>query len=256
VLPLELLVGLLGLFGAFTSALLGIGGAIIMLPLLLYTPPLFGLPPLDLKTATGLAVAQVFFATAFGTLAHRRHGTVDHQLILWVAPAMTVGSMFAALFSGLLPNRLLLGVFAVVATAAGGVMFLPLPHGEDHDWSGAFSRPRACVVGLGAGTLVGLIGSGTYVLAPSFLYLLKVPTRVTIGSTLGVALFAALAATLGKAATGLVPLGPAVAILVATVPGVRLGAHVSSRLPPRLLRLLLTLVILLIALRAWVDLLR
>ena len=41
-LPLELLVGLLGLVGAFTSALLGIGGAIIMLPLLLYTPPLFG----------------------------------------------------------------------------------------------------------------------------------------------------------------------------------------------------------------------
>ena len=36
--------------------------------------------------------------------------------------------------------------------------------------------------------------------------------------------------TLGKAATGLVPLGPAVAILVATVPGVRLGAHVSRRL--------------------------
>jgi uncharacterized protein len=253
---LELLVGLLGLAGAFTSALLGIGGAIIMLPLLLYVPPLFGLPPLDLKTATGLAVAQVLFATAFGTLAHRRLGTVDHRLILWVAPAMTVGSMCAALLSGLLPNRLLLGVFAVVATAAGGVMFLPLPHGEDEPWSSAFSRPLACAIGLGAGALVGLIGSGTYVLAPSFLYLLKVPTRVTIGTTLGVAVFAALAATVGKAATGLVPLGPAVAILVATVPGVQLGARVSSRLPPRALRLLLTLVILLIALRAWWDLLR
>jgi uncharacterized protein len=256
VVSLELLVGVLGLAGAFASALLGIGGAIVMLPLLLYAPPLFGLPPFDLKTATGLAVAQVFFATAFGTLAHRRHGAVDHKLVLWVGPAMAAASMAAALVSGLLPSRLLLGVFAAVATAAGGVMFLPPRHGEEHPWTSDFSRPLGCAVGVGAGLLVGLIGSGTYVLAPSFLYLLKVPTRVTIGSTLGVAVFAALAAVLGKAATGLVPLGPAAAILVATVPGVQLGAYVSSRLSPRLLRLLLALTITLIALRAWWDLLR
>jgi uncharacterized membrane protein YfcA len=253
---LDLLVGVLGLAGAFASALLGIGGAIVVLPLLLYAPPIFGLPPLHLRTATGLAVAQVFFATSFGTLAHRRHGLVDQRLVLWVAPSMTAASMLAAILSGALPSRLLLGVFATVATGAGAVMFLPTRRGEEGSWASDFSRPLACVVGVGAGALVGLIGSGTFVLAPAFVHLLRVPTRVTIGSTLGVAVFAALAATTGKAAAGLVPLEQAAAILVATVPGVQLGAYVSRRLPPLVLRLLLALTITTIAVRAWLDVLR
>jgi len=253
----ELFVGLLGLVGAFVSALVGIGGAIVMLPLLLYVPPLVGLPPFDVKAATGLASAQVLFATVLGTFLHHRRGSVDRRLVLWVAPAMTAASLVAAIVSSALPPQALLATFAVVATLAGGAMLLPARHlVEEHPRVGVFNRPLACLIGVVSGTLVGLVGSGTFVLAPAFLHLLRVPTRITIGSTLGVAVFAALAATLGKTATGQVPLGPALAVLVGTVPGVYVGAHVSGRLSPALLRALLAVLITVVALRAWWDLLR
>ena len=199
-----------GFVGAFASGLLGIGGAILVLPLLLYLPPALGLPALGIGTATGLAATQVLCATIAGTVLHGRRGLVDRQLVLAVGPSMTAAAALAAIFSAALPPRLLVAVFAVVATAAGIVLFLPARHlAEDTPWLGAFSRPLAVFSGAGAGALVGLVGSGTFVLAPIFLYLLRVPTRVTIGSTLGVAIFAAAAASLGKAATGLIrPISP------------------------------------------------
>jgi uncharacterized membrane protein YfcA len=256
-LLLAVFVAATGLAGAFTAALLGIGGAILVLPLLLYLPPALGLPPLAVGTATGLAATQVLFATVGGTLLHGRHGLVDRRLVLAVGPAMTVVSAVAAIFSATLPPRLLVAVFAIVATAAGVVMFLPARHPpEEASWPGAISRPLAILTGAGAGALVGLVGAGTFVLAPAFLYLLRVPTRVTIGSVLGVGMFGAAAAVLGKAATGQVPGELALAMLVGTLPGVALGARVSGRLPPRLLHLLLAALIVTIAGRAWWDLLR
>lgn len=266
-MPVAVLVAFLSLLGAFASSLLGVGGAIITLPLLLYAPPVFGQPPFEVGAATGLATVQVLFSTVLGTLAHRRYGTVNTRLVLWVGPSMAGASLLAAVVSSALPARLLLLVFASVASAAGLVMLIPVRHHADEEhWSapatGAtrpaapFSRPLACLVGAGAGTLVGLVGAGTFVLAPAFLHLLRVPTRVTIGSTLGVAMFAALAAAFGKATTGQVPLAPAVGVLIGTGPGVLLGAYVSTRLPPRALRWLLAAIIILVALRAWWDLLR
>ena len=246
-----------GFLGAFASALLGIGGAILALPLLLYVPPALGLAPLGVNTAAGLAAAQVLFATIGGSLLHSRRGLVDRGLVLSVGPAMTAASAITAIFSAALPPRLLVAVFAVVATAAGVVMLLPARYlADETPWTGTFSRPLAGLAGAFAGALVGLVGSGTFVLAPAFLYLLRVPTRVTIGSTLAVAIFAAAAAVLGKAATGDVPADLALAMLVGTLPGVVLGERASGRLSPHLLRLLLAALIVVIAARAWWDLLR
>ena len=48
-MEIYLLVGGLGLFTGFLSGLLGIGGGIVMAPLLFYLPPLFGFVPFSPK---------------------------------------------------------------------------------------------------------------------------------------------------------------------------------------------------------------
>ena len=53
-----LIIGTLGLFTGFLSGLLGIGGGIVMAPLLLYVPPLFGFEPLPMQTVAGLTIVQ------------------------------------------------------------------------------------------------------------------------------------------------------------------------------------------------------
>ena len=59
-----LTLALLGFIRGIFSGWLGIGGGILMVPLLLYVPPLLNLNPLDMKEVAGLTMAQGFFAFA------------------------------------------------------------------------------------------------------------------------------------------------------------------------------------------------
>ncbi len=254
---LDLVVWLLGAVGAFVAALLGVGGAIVMLPLLLYVPPALGVPALGIKTATALAATQVLCASVTAAIVHQRRGFVDGRLVLWVGPAMTAGSTVGAIGTTMLPNAVIMTVFAAAATIAGAMLAWPAGRFvDDASWHGEFSRLGACVIGAAAGLLVGLVGAGTFVLAPAFLHLLRVPTRVAIASSLAVAILAAASATFAKSAAGLIPLDLAAAIFLGTVPGALAGARVSHRLSPRVLRMLLTAILALVALRAWWAVLR
>ena len=67
-----LLIGALGLVTGFLSGLLGIGGGIIMAPLLLFIPPLFGIKPLSMQVVAGLTIVQGLVACVSGALTHRR----------------------------------------------------------------------------------------------------------------------------------------------------------------------------------------
>ena len=66
-----------GFSGAFVAGLLGVGGAVVMIPLLLYVPPLLGVGRLDIKAVAGVTMTQVLVAAAVGMLAHRRYGAVN-----------------------------------------------------------------------------------------------------------------------------------------------------------------------------------
>ncbi|PIX52610.1 MAG: sulfite exporter TauE/SafE family protein, partial [Candidatus Aquicultor secundus] len=59
---------LIGLVGAFFSGLLGLGGAIILVPLLLYLPPLVGVGTLTMKTVSGITIIVVFASALIGVL--------------------------------------------------------------------------------------------------------------------------------------------------------------------------------------------
>jgi uncharacterized protein len=255
-MPVEALVGLIALLASFTSALLGSGGGLVMVALLLFLPPLVGVPNLDVRVSAGLGATQILCVTVLATLLHGRRGRVDRGLVIWVAPFAAVATALAAILSALVPARLLVGAFAVATTIAGLLTLVPPRQpATESAWSGTFNRPLTALVGLVAGTFIGLTGAGTFLITPGFLHA-YVPTRIAIGSTLAVSIVAGLAAALGKAATGQVPLGAAAAVLVGTLFGAQLGARASGRLPPTALRLLLGAVITLIAVRAWADVLR
>lgn len=66
----------LGLIGGFFSGLLGIGGGILMVPLLLYVPPLFRLAPIDVEAVAGLTMVQGFFASLSGVFVYQGHHPV------------------------------------------------------------------------------------------------------------------------------------------------------------------------------------
>jgi len=244
----------LGSIGAFVAGLLGIGGAIVMIPLLLYVPPLLKVGGLDIKAVAGITMTQVLVATVSGMLAHRRHGAVDTRLA-WVGGlAMGTGSLAGALGSKLVNDEVLLLVFGLMATAAGFLIFMPAVRGPFDVAPVEFSSLRVVIITGGVGVAGGLVGGGgAFLLVPLLLVVVGIPIRTTIGSSLAITALAACAGFVGKLVTGQIPFAPTLTVVLGAIPGAQLGAAVSRRLPPRVLRAALFVFVTLAAIRVWVD---
>lgn len=121
---LEITLFVLALCGAFVSGLVGVGGAIVMIPLLYYAPPLLGAGELPIKAVAGLSMTQVLAAAVAGTWSHGRHALVHGALALTgqIPPALTVvlGSLTGARLGGRVSRRVpvlvLRGVLAGIIT--------------------------------------------------------------------------------------------------------------------------------------------
>lgn len=247
-----------GFLGAFCSGLLGIGGALVMVPLLLYVPPLLGVGQLEVKDVIGVTVVLVFVAALSGFLAHRRRRAVSPQLARIGGMAGVTGSFSGALASKWVADAWLLVVFAVMATV--GAVLILWPGGEGDHAATAETlqfRPLGVVaVAGGVGLAAGFVGAGGFLLVPLLVMALGAPLRVSIGSALGITSMTATAGLVGKLVTHQVPLLPALAVTLGAIPGAQLGAAVSRRASVWHLKLVFAVTVVLAAARVWWDVIR
>ncbi len=254
--PIVGLMVVLGFAGAFFSGLVGVGGAIIMVPLLLYVPPLLGLPPLGIKTVSAITIVQVTAASLAGLAGHL-HGGLDRRLFLTLGLSMIGASFIGSLASAFVPAALIEGVFATMALVAAVLMLArrsrtpPETVGAPH-----FGALLAIAVGTVVGLLAGLVGAGgAFLLIPLMLYLLKIPMRVAVGTSLAIVAAAAVAGLLGRVFTGQIDWLLALGLVGGALPGGRLGSYVSRRTRVSWLATALGIVIALVAVRMWIDIL-
>src|SRR5512138_1820212 len=90
---------LLGLGGGFLSGLLGLGGAIFMIPLLLYVPPLLGVGLLTMKDVAAVSMVQVLSASLTGVLVHNKNRFVSRELLLVMGVMNALGNLAGSLYS-------------------------------------------------------------------------------------------------------------------------------------------------------------
>ena len=244
--------------GAFLSGLVGVGGAIVMIPLLYYVPPLLGAGELSIKEVAGLSMTQVLAAATVGAWSHGRHALVHRRLALIGGSAMAAGALLGALLSAQVSGRALLATFAMMATLALPLVFLspaePARGVRDPD---AVPFHRASAAGLPGliGLAAGVVGAGgAFLLVPVMVGLMRIPMRLSIGTSLAMVGMSAVAGFIGKALTDQVPFWPAATVVLGSLGGAPLGGRVSRRVPVPVLRAVLAGVITLVVLRVWVDL--
>jgi len=241
----------LGFVGGVLAGLLGIGGGIVMVPLLLYAPPLLGVPAPDIRQVTGMTMVQVFGAALLGYLVHRRRRAAAPEVVLWMGGGMVLGTGTGAVVSSAVSQPVLQAVFATLALMAAPLLFVRPPadevgEGPARKFSPGLAFVAALFIGFGSG-LVGV--GGAFLLIPVMIYLLGIPTRAAVGSSLGVLTLAGFAGAVAKLSTGQVPLLWATALCAGTLPGAWAGARVSHRVSARGLRLSLAVVVALTGLR-------
>ncbi|HSG85543.1 MAG TPA: sulfite exporter TauE/SafE family protein [Candidatus Limnocylindrales bacterium] len=251
-----LLIGL-GFGAAFLSGLVGVGGAVVLIPLLLYVPPLLGLEALGIKSIAGITIVQVVAGAVSAATGHRAGGHVDRRLVVTLGPTMIVASFVGAYLSAFVAPIVLEAVFAGLAVFAAAMMLGLRNRAPQHaETPPVFDRRLAIVIGLVVGVLAGLIGAGgAFFLAPVLLHVLRIPMRYVVGSSVGIVAISAGAGLLGKAVTGQVDWLLAAALVVGALPGGRAGATVSRRTTPYRLSIALGVVILIVAVRMWLDIL-
>jgi len=253
---LALFLVLTGALVGFLSGLLGIGGGIVMFPILLYGPPLLGLTGIDVKSITGLTMIQGFFSALTAMFTYHKNALVNRSLVLTLGLSLFLSSLVGSLASKRVPDDALLLVFGILALIASLMMLIPRNYAHDDltEDKVEFHTATAVVIGLGLGFSIGLVGQGgAFILIPTMLYILKIPLRVALGSTLAIGLFSSTAGFIGKAVTGQVPFLMALPLLLGAIPAARFGSIVGNRTKTRFLKWLLAAIIFVTAMKVWFD---
>lgn len=234
--------------------LTGMGGGALMTPILVLV---FGVPPIA-AVSSDLAASAVM--KPFGGFVHARRRTVNWAMVRWLC----AGSIPSA-FAGVLLLRLLgdddkvqhvikvsLGVALLLA--AGGLLVKAYAGRKSSTGDAARVQVRpvpTMLLGAAGGLVVGLtsVGSGSLIIVALLALYPTLRANDLVGTDLVQAVPLVTAAALGHAFFGDLHLDIAGAVLVGSVPGVLLGARVSSRAPAGMIRAALVVVLVASALK-------
>lgn len=265
-----LVLGLGGLVGVL-SGMFGVGGGFLLTPLLFF----IGIPP-AVAVATG--ATQIVASSFSGVLAHFRRRTVD----LRMGSVLLIGGLVGAALGIILFNYLrslgqvdlLVRLFYVVFLGIiGALMFAEslramrnvrkgkLAPRKKHNWvHGLPFKVRFRVSGLYisvipplmVGVLVGILAAimgvgGGFIMVPAMIYLLGMPTKVVIGTSLFQIIFVTAFTTMLHATTNYtVDVVLAVLLLIGGVIGAQVGTRIGVKMKAEQLRILLALLVLVV----------
>ena len=252
----------LGLIGGFFSGLLGLGGAMIMV-IILYVPPLLHLTVLNMKVVAAVSEYTGLCQRSYPVLFFivKREWLVFLVLLYMGLPSAIAG-LLGALFSKQVNAHFLLTIFACISTLATLLMFIPKKEqtGQSQEILNAdevkFNHPLAAFISCHNWFYWGNDRCAWSIyLYPSFAYILKIPMRVTIGSTLGIVLMTAFTSSVGKIASGQMHWLIAGVLIVGSVTAAQLGSRASHHVPVKLLHKAMTVIIAFSSLKIWLDVL-
>ncbi|MEH7829078.1 sulfite exporter TauE/SafE family protein [Gemmobacter denitrificans] len=276
-----LLVGIGGIVG-FLSGMFGVGGGFLITPLLFF----IGVPP-AVAVATGSN--QVVASSISGVLAQFKRKAVDVPMGLVLLAGGLAGSGFGiwvfailsaagqvdlfvqlsyVLFLGIVGALMLQESLRTMMKTRKGVP--PLRRAHQHSWvhgmplkmkfraSGLYiSVIPPLMIGAFVGFLSAVMGvGGGFIMVPAMIYLLGMPTKVVIGTSLFQIIFTTAFTTVMHSVTSqTVDLMLALALIAGGVVGAQIGARIGMRLRADQLRVLLALLVLAVCIRVAMDLL-
>jgi uncharacterized membrane protein YfcA len=249
----------LGAVTGFLAGLFGVGGGLVLVPVLLLMFDAQHVPPEHaLHLALGTAMATIVFTSLASMRKHHQHGAVNWRIVRSITPGILLGTALGALLAAYVPARGL-GVFFTlfVYFAAAQILFDKRP---------SPSRQLPGTTGMAlTGTLTGWvsslvsIGGGTVVVP--FLIWCNVPLRHAIGTAAAIGFPIALGGTVGYVIVGLnmnalpephlgyVYLPALFWVAAASVLTAPLGAMAAHRMKVELLRKLFAVLLLALATR-------
>jgi uncharacterized membrane protein YfcA len=248
---------LTGGVAGFFAGLLGVGGGVIVVPVLAMLFASQGFPEREvLHLALGTSMATILFTAASSLRAHHAHRAVLWPVLRRLTPGILLGTLLGAQLAGRLSSQALSIFFVAFMLFIAAQMIAdrrPRPGRGLPGW------PGLSLAGGVIGALSSLVAIGGGALTVPLLIWCNVRPQQAIGTSAAVGLPIAVGGTVGYVWNGWghagLPAGslgfvylPALAvILMASVLAAPFGARLAHRLPVRLLRRIFAGLLLLLA---------
>jgi uncharacterized membrane protein YfcA len=241
---------LVGVVAGIVGGLLGIGGCAIMMPTIRFG---FNFLP---TLAVGTTLVAVIFTAASGAIQHWRLGNVDWRSVKHIAPAGVAGVLAgSALFYYIHEYGAVIDLIVGLAFiwVAIRMVYEGVFHRQGAEVAGnqlLGSKQAKAGVGGGVGFLTGIIGlGGGYLLVPSFIYFLRSPMRIAIGSSMASFVWFALVGGIIKVVQGFCNIPAAVALGLGATGGAIIGARLVARFKPATLKAIFGFIFLYVSLK-------
>ena len=274
-----LILGLGGLVGIL-SGMFGVGGGFLITPLLFFV----GIPP---AVAVATSTNQIVASSVSALMAHVRRRNVDFRMGWVLLAGGLAGSGIGIILFNYLKqlgqvDLLVTLCYVVFLGVIGALMFIESFNAirktrsgkraprKKHSWvhglplkirfrvSGLYiSVIPPAMVGLLVGMLAAIMGvGGGFIMVPAMIYLLGMPTKVVIGTSLFQIIFVTAFTTMLHAVTNYtVDIVLAMLLLVGGVIGAQVGTRIGTRMKAEQLRILLAALVLLVCGKLALDLL-
>lgn len=180
---LSLAIALLGtgVIAGLLAGLLGVGGGIVIVPVLYHVFTLLGIDEtLKMHIAVGTSLATIVPTSIASSIAHYKKGNIDKNLVSQLIPGVLVGVIVGTYSSGLISSGALTIIFAVIALMVSGNMILGSKSFQISDRLP--SRPGTTLIATCIGSLSALMGIGGGTLSVPILNAFKVPMHKAVGT--------------------------------------------------------------------------
>ncbi len=248
----------LGACAGVLAGLFGVGGGMIIVPVLVFSFTAQGFDPGILThLAVGTSLATIIFTSINSVREHHRKGAVRWPVFTWMAVGILVGAGLGSLTAAAIQGPMLQKIIGVFAILVAMQMGLDLKPKASRDVPG---RPGLTLAGATIGWASAIFGIGGGSLTVPFLTWRSVPIQQAVATSAACGLPIAAASALSfmvlgwqephlpSYSLGFVYLPALVGIAVTSMFFARFGARLAHRLSPRLLKRLFALLLLAVGL--------
>lgn len=254
----------LGAVAGILAGLMGIGGGLVIVPMLVFCFAGLGIPHEHIMhIALGTSLASIIFTSISSFMAHHRRGAVYWEIVRRIVPGIIAGTLLGAYIASLMSTDLLKGFFGIFLFYVA-IQFLldkkPKPTRELPGAVGMFG------VGSIIGTVSSLMGIGGGTLSVPFMTWCNITVHHAIGTSAAIGFPIAVAGTLGFVLTGqhlqglppysvgYVYLPALFGIVAASMLTAPLGAKLAHLLPVQKLKRIFAVLLLLVGTKMFFSL--
>ncbi len=243
-----LALALTGCLSGFLAGLLGVGGGIIVVPILYVLFPALGVAEeIRMHLAVGTSLATVIPNAITSARSHHAKGSLDLDLLRKLGPPIIVGVVGGSIFGGKSSGQVLMLIFASLALLVAFYMAF-----RRENWVIRKDLTRSFLLRTPIGLFIGwfsvLMGIGGGTLSVPMLNLFNIEMRRAVGTGAAIGILIGIPGLLGFIATGWGnPLLPPLSLGYCSLIGVAMiipssmfmvgkGVRVAHSIDPSLLR--------------------